>query len=61
MVMIGEAPLMVQTFLIIKKQNVENYEFPAVVSAVKNVELKFEVAGRLITTDLVKDKSVKKG
>lgn len=60
-VMVDEAPLVIQTFSIIKKQKNEVYEFPAVVSAVKNIELKFEIDGRIITTDLVKGKRVKKG
>lgn len=56
-----EPPLVVQTFTVIKQQKNEVYEFPAVVSAVKNVELRFEVPGRLIATDLVKGKKVKRG
>lgn len=56
-----EAPLVVQTFTVVKQQKNDVYEFPAVVSAVKNVELRFEVAGRLIATDLVKGRKVKKG
>ncbi len=56
-----EAPLVVQTFTAMKQQNNANHEFPAVVSAVKNVELRFEVAGRLIETNLVKGKKVAKG
>lgn len=56
-----QPPLVVQTFTAMKQQNNEVYEFPAVVSAVKNVELRFEVAGRLIATNLVKGKKVEKG
>ncbi|MDU0353430.1 efflux RND transporter periplasmic adaptor subunit [Paraglaciecola aquimarina] len=56
-----KAPLVVQTFTVIKQNSNEKYEFPAVVSAVKNVELRFEVAGRLIATDLIKGKKVSKG
>lgn len=37
------------------------YEFPATVSAVKNVDIKFEVSGRLIFTDLVEGSTVNKG
>ena len=54
-------PLVVQTYKVTKHQNTDIYKFPAVVSAVKNLELKFEVAGRLITTNLVKGKRVQKG
>ncbi|WP_440874651.1 efflux RND transporter periplasmic adaptor subunit [Thalassotalea sp. PLHSN55] len=56
-----QPPLVIQTFSVIEQPNKEIYEFPAVVSAVKTVELKFEVSGRLIETDLVKGKKVKKG
>lgn len=37
------------------------YEFPATVSAVKSVDLKFEVSGRLIYENLVEGSAVKKG
>ncbi|MCF2947386.1 efflux RND transporter periplasmic adaptor subunit [Paraglaciecola aquimarina] len=55
------SPTVVQTFTAVTQQNNQAYEFPAVVSAVKNVELRFEVAGRLIATNLVKGKKVEKG
>lgn len=38
-----------------------DYEFPATVSAVKSVDLKFEVSGRLIFEELVEGSAVKKG
>lgn len=56
-----QQPLVIQTFAATKKQINEVYEFPAVVSAVKNVELRFEVSGRLIDINLVKGKKVSKG
>lgn len=56
-----KTPLVIQTFTVVEQQNNDVYEFPAVVSAVKNVELRFEVAGRLIATDLVKGRKVIKG
>jgi len=37
------------------------YEFPATVSAVKSVDLKFQVSGRLIFEDLIEGSNVKKG
>lgn len=37
------------------------YEFPATVSAVKSVDIKFEVSGRLIFADLVEGSAVSKG
>jgi RND family efflux transporter MFP subunit len=40
---------------------VNDYEFPATVSAVKSVDLKFEVSGRLIFESLVEGSEVKKG
>ncbi|MGJ8679546.1 efflux RND transporter periplasmic adaptor subunit [Paraglaciecola sp.] len=55
------SPIVVQTFAAVTKKNNQAYEFPAVVSAVKDVELRFEVAGRLISTDLIKGKRVEKG
>lgn len=38
-----------------------DYEFPAIVSAVKSVDLKFEVPGRLIFENLIEGSEVKKG
>lgn len=58
---VKEEPVVVQTFTVVEKPSNDAYEFPAVVSAVKNVELRFEVAGRLIATDLVKGRKVEKG
>jgi len=40
---------------------VNDYEFPATVSAVKSVDLKFEVSGRLIFERLIEGSDVKKG
>lgn len=40
---------------------VNDYKFPATVSAVKSVDLKFEVSGRLIFENLVEGSEVKKG
>lgn len=37
------------------------YSFPAVVSAVKTIDVSFEVSGRLVSTDLITAKHVKKG
>lgn len=58
---VKEEPVVVQTYTVVKQKNNRVYEFPAVVSAVKNVELRFEVAGRLVATDLVKGRKVQKG
>ncbi|MFT2091095.1 efflux RND transporter periplasmic adaptor subunit [Paraglaciecola sp. 2405UD69-4] len=58
---VKEEPVVVQTFTVVEKPSNDIYEFPAVVSVVKSVELRFEVAGRLIATDLVKGRKVKKG
>lgn len=38
-----------------------HFEFPAIVSAVKSVELKFQVSGRLIYENLIEGSEVKKG
>lgn len=38
-----------------------DYEFPATVSAVKSVDVKFEVSGRLIYQNLTEGRAVKKG
>lgn len=57
----SEAPLLVQLFEA-KQVNISNeYEFPATVSAVKSVDLKFEVSGRLVYTNLVEGSTVAKG
>lgn len=37
------------------------YSFPAVVSAVKTIDVSFEVSGRLVSTDLISAKHVEKG
>ena len=41
--------------------NFDEFTFPAVVSAVKTVDLSFEVSGRLIQTDLVTGNDIEKG
>lgn len=41
--------------------NFDEFTFPAVVSAVKTVDLSFEVSGRLIQTDLVTGSDITKG
>ncbi|WP_240485717.1 efflux RND transporter periplasmic adaptor subunit [Alteromonas marina] len=41
--------------------NFDEFTFPAVVSAVKTVDLSFEVSGRLIQTDLVTGSDIEKG
>lgn len=38
-----------------------DYEFPATVSAVKSVDVKFEVSGRLVYQNLIEGSAVKKG
>lgn len=56
-----QKPVVIQTFTALEQKTSNVYEFPAVVSAVKNVELRFEVSGRLVSTNLVKGKKVAKG
>lgn len=41
--------------------NFDEFTFPAVVSAVKTVDLSFEVSGRLIQTDLVTGSDIERG
>jgi len=54
-------PMVVQLFKSEQVNLVSEYEFPATVSAVKNVDLKFEVSGRLIYANLVEGSTVAKG
>lgn len=54
-------PLVVQLSAVKQSNLNKNYEFPATVSAVKDVDLKFEVSGRLIFEDLVEGSEVTKG
>ena len=55
------APVVVQLSSAQVTSLANNYEFPAFVSAVKNVDLKFEVSGRLIFENLIEGSQVKKG
>ncbi|MBA6291549.1 efflux RND transporter periplasmic adaptor subunit [Colwellia sp. MB3u-70] len=55
------APVVVQLTSARLTSLVNDYEFPATVSAVKSVDLKFEVSGRLILERLVEGSEVKKG
>lgn len=54
-------PLVVQLSPVIYGENPEVHEFPAVISAVKDVDIKFEVSGRLTEVNLTKGKKVTKG
>lgn len=56
-----QEPLVVQLFETKKVDISSEYEFPAIVSAVKSVDLKFEVSGRLIFENLVEGSPVTKG
>nr|WP_252730501.1 efflux RND transporter periplasmic adaptor subunit [Colwellia sp. E2M01] len=53
--------MVVQLFQTKEVDITSKYEFPATVSVVKSVDVKFEVTGRLIYTNLVEGSSVKKG
>ena len=55
------APVVVQLTSVQITSLANNYEFPAIVSAVKSVDLKFEVSGRLIYENLIEGSEVKKG
>lgn len=55
------APVVVQLTSVQTTSLANNYEFPAIVSAVKSVDLKFEVSGRLIFENLIEGSEVKKG
>lgn len=57
----SKQPLVVQLQTVEAASKEAIYEFPATVSAVKNVDIKFEVSGRLIATDLVEGSQVAKG
>lgn len=56
-----QAPKVVQLFTADIVNVTSEYEFPATVSAVKDVDLKFEVSGRLVFADLVEGSTVAKG
>ncbi|MGL1956848.1 MAG: efflux RND transporter periplasmic adaptor subunit [Colwellia sp.] len=53
--------LLVQLTSVTQSSLNNSYEFPAIVSAVKNVDLKFEVSGRLTLVNLVEGSQVIKG
>ena len=55
------APVVVQLTTAQLTTLANDYEFPAIVSAVKSVDLKFEVSGRLIFENLIEGSIVKKG
>ncbi|TKB46654.1 efflux RND transporter periplasmic adaptor subunit [Thalassotalea mangrovi] len=54
-------PVVVQLAKVKAVPDQNHYTFPATVSAVKTIELSFEVSGRLNQLDLVQGKKVKKG
>ncbi len=56
-----QAPTVVQLFQAELVNITNEYEFPATVSVVKSVDLKFEVSGRLTFADLVEGSTVAKG
>jgi len=56
-----EKPLVVQLFSVIESRIDNSFVFPATVSAVTTVDLKFEVSGRLTHVDLVEGSQVSKG
>jgi len=56
-----ESPIVVQLFKADRVNITREYEFPATVSAVKSIDLKFEVSGRLVFANLVEGSMVAKG
>ncbi|NMP31501.1 efflux RND transporter periplasmic adaptor subunit [Thalassotalea sp. M1531] len=58
---VEQAPVVVQMSKVVQVNSNKEYEFPATVSAVKDVDLKFEVSGRLIVENLVEGSEVAKG
>lgn len=56
-----QEPVVVQLFKTKQVDVASEYEFPATVSAVKSVDLKFQVSGRLTFENLVEGSSVVKG
>lgn len=56
-----QAPIVVQLFKAEQINIASEYEFPATVSAVKNIDAKFEVSGRIILANLVEGSTVAKG
>lgn len=55
------APRYVKLATVSNIPDFDEFTFPAVVSAVKTVDLSFEVSGRLIQTDLVTGSDIEKG
>jgi RND family efflux transporter MFP subunit len=55
------SPVMVQLSQAKLTSLANDFEFPATVSAVKSVDVKFEVSGRLIYQNLIEGSEVKKG
>ena len=55
------APIVVQLSQAKLTSLANSFEFPATVSAVKNVDVKFEVSGRLVYQNLTEGSEVKKG
>lgn len=58
---VEKPPMVVQLSTAKLTQVSAGYEFPATVTAVKSVDLKFEVSGRLIFENLTEGSEVKKG
>ncbi|WP_448212162.1 efflux RND transporter periplasmic adaptor subunit [Colwellia sp. MEBiC06753] len=54
-------PLVVQLTQVKQTNFNQSYEFPATVSAVKDIDLKFEVSGRLIEENLIEGSLVEQG
>lgn len=54
------APRYVKLATVSNIPDFDEFTFPAVVSAVKTVDLSFEVSGRLIQTDLVTGSDIEK-
>ncbi|WP_394171976.1 efflux RND transporter periplasmic adaptor subunit [Thalassotalea litorea] len=58
---LDKKPAVVQLAKVQPVPHQNKYSFPATVSAVKTIELSFEVSGRLNQLDLVQGKKIKKG
>ncbi|WP_371373360.1 efflux RND transporter periplasmic adaptor subunit [Thalassotalea aquiviva] len=56
-----EKPIVVQLSAVEKNYQAKSFEFPATVEAVKDVNLKFELSGRLVMVNLSEGKRVIKG
>jgi len=57
----AESPMVVQLFKADIVNIASEYEFPATVSSVKSIDLKFEVSGRLVFANLVEGSMAAKG